>query len=144
MRHATGMVTVAVVLGAAACGDSGAPPTDQFVGTWNATKMEFTRVADPTVKQDIIALGAAFQITFAADGTWESVLTVPAEQPDTSGGTWTASLDVLTIVTTGQSGEMMFAFVLSGNTVTLTGANTDWDFGSGGEAATLSITATKQ
>jgi glutamate synthase domain-containing protein 3 len=144
MRSATGVVTVAVVLGAAACGDSGAPPTDQFVGTWNATKMEFTRVADPTVKQDIIALGAAFQITFAADSTWEWVLTVPGDQPDTSSGTWAASLDVLTIMTTGQSGEMMFAFVLSGNVVTLTGASADWDFGTGIEAATLSITATKQ
>lgn len=117
---------------------------DEFVGTWNATKMEFTRVANPTQKVDIIALGVTFRMTFFADSTWRAILTAPLTQPDTTSGTWTASLDVLTLQQTGQSGEQQFDFVLSGNTVTLTGASVDWDFGTGNEPATLSITATKQ
>jgi hypothetical protein len=144
MRSAVGLVIAGLVVGAAACSDSNAPATDEFVGTWNATSMVFTRVADTTQKMDVIALGATFRITFAADSTWQSIQTAPLTQPDTSTGTWAASIDVLTLTQTGQSGNIMFNFVLSGNTVTLTGGNVDWDFGTGDEPAKLSITATKQ
>ena len=144
MRVSVGMVVGGLALGAAACGDSGGPSADRFVGTWNATKMEFIRVADTTEQVDVIALGATFQITFHADSTWQSILTVPQAQPDTVDGTWTASLDLLSLTQTGQAGNLEFNFVLSGNTVTLTGGDVDWDFGTGDEPAKLSITATKQ
>jgi hypothetical protein len=144
MRVRMGIAIAGLVLAAAACSDSGAPSIDSFVGTWNATRMEFTRVANPADKEEIIAGGATFQITLKADSTWSGVLTVPPGAADTASGTWSASLDVLTIVTTGMSGEQQFDYVLSGTTLTLSGANTDWDFGSGDEAATLSITLTKQ
>ena len=143
MRVTVGMAMAGVVLGAAACSDSG-PSADSFLGTWSATQMEFTRTANPAETVEIIGDGATFKITFAADSTWQAVLTAPGMQPDTSSGTWAASIDVLTIVTTGMSGEQQFDYVLSGTTLTLSGANTDWDFGSGDEAATLSITLTKQ
>lgn len=144
MRNAAGMVIAGLVLAAAACSDSGAPPTDAFVGTWNATKMEFTRVADTTEKVDVITLGVTFRITFAAADTWQAIMTAPLTQPDTTSGTWTASLDLLTLQETGQAFSVEFQFVLSGNTVTLTGGDVEFDFGTGDEAATLSITATKQ
>jgi Lipocalin-like domain len=150
MRIGVGMATAGLVLAAAACGDSG-PSMDSFVGTWNATKAEFVSEADATVNADIIALGATFQITFNADSTWRAILTfsalVPAGgqvAPDTSSGTWTSSIDVLTLVTTGQSGNTQFNFVLSGNTLTLTGGHMTWDFGTGDEPAILNVTAVKQ
>jgi hypothetical protein len=143
MRVGVGMAMAGLVLGAAACSDSG-PSADSFVGTWSATQMEFTRSANPTETVEIIGEGATFRITFKADSTWTAVLTAPGMSPDTSSGTWSASIDVLTIATTGMSGEQQFQFSLSGNTLTLSGANAEWDFGSGDEAATLSITLTKQ
>jgi hypothetical protein len=143
MRVRVGLVLAGLALGAAACSDNSAPPLDTFVGTWNATKMEFTRVANPTDKIDIIALGATFRITFAADSTWQAIMTVPETAPDTTAGTWTASIDVLTLAETGVSGNMQFTYVLSGNTISLSGANVNFDFGSGDEPATLSLTATK-
>jgi hypothetical protein len=138
-----GLIAAALVLGAAACSDTSAPMED-LVGTWNATAMVFTRVADTTEKVDVIALGATFRMTLAADSTWTAIQTVPLAVPDTATGTWTASLDVLTLEETGQSGNMQFQYVMSGNTVTLTGGSVDFDFGFGDEPATLSITATKQ
>jgi hypothetical protein len=143
MRIGVGMASVGFVLGLAACSDSG-PSMDSFVGTWNATKAEFVSEADPTVKQEVIALGASFKITFNADSTWRAIMTAPLMAPDTSSGTWSASIDVLTLVTTGASGETQFAYVLSGNTVTLTGGHVEWDFGNGDEPALLNVTATKQ
>ncbi len=143
MRIGVGMATVGLVLGAAACSDSG-PSMDSFVGTWTASKAEFVRVADATDKVEIIAQGGTFRITFNADSTWVATITAPQNVPDTSGGTWSASVDVLTLVTVGLSGQTQFDFVLSGNTVTLTGGHVTWDFGTGDEEALLNVTATKQ
>jgi hypothetical protein len=137
-------VLVGALVWTAACSDTG-PSADSFVGTWRATKMEFVRVANPSETVDLIAdLGGSFTITFSADSTWEAIQTVPSVAPDTVDGHWSVSLDVLTLTQTGQSGNRQFTFVLSGDTITLTGGDVEWDFGSGDEAATLSITLTKQ
>jgi hypothetical protein len=146
MKSAVGLVMAGLVVGGAACSDSGAPATDEFVGTWDALKIEFTRVADTTVKEDIfVTQNARMEVTFFADSTWQSIETIPPVV-DTVGGTWMASIDVLTLTQTGQAGNQQFTFVLSGNTVTLTGGDTDWDFGMGGgdEAAKLSLTLVKR
>jgi hypothetical protein len=143
MRVTVGIAIAGLVLGVAACSDSG-PSADSFVGTWDATRMEFTRTANPADKEDIIGDDGTYRITFNADGTWHAVMTVPGVMVDLPSGTWSASIDVLTIVTTGMSGEQQFDYVLSGNTLTLSGANAEWDFGSGDEPATLSMTLTKR
>jgi hypothetical protein len=129
MRVTVGIAIAGLVLGVAACSDSG-PSADSFVGTWDATR--------------IIGDDGTYRITFNADGTWHAVMTVPGVMVDLPSGTWSASIDVLTIVTTGMSGEQQFDYVLSGNTLTLSGANAEWDFGSGDEPATLSMTLTKR
>lgn len=143
MQRPMGLIAAGLVLGAAACSDTSAP-MDSFVGTWNATKMVFTSVADTATKLDVIALGATFRMTLAADSTWRAITTEPLATPDTTTGTWSAGVDVLTLEETGQSGNIQFQYVMSGNTVTLTGGSVDFDFGGGDEPATLSITATKQ
>ena len=51
---------------------------------------------------------------------------------------------MLTLRETGVSGNVQFDYVLSGNTISLTGGNVDFDFGNGDEAATLNVTAVKQ
>jgi len=144
MRIGVGMAIAGIALGGAACSDSGSPALDSFVGTWNASSAEFVREAAPVVTVEIIALGGAFRITFNADSTWRAIVTAPQNPPDTSGGTWTVGIDVLTLLTTGQSGNLQFNYVLSGNTITLADGHVTWDFGSGEEPARLNITATKQ
>jgi hypothetical protein len=143
MRIGVGVATVGLVLAVTACSDSG-PSADSFVGTWNASKAEFVRVADATDKVEIVAQGGTFQITFNADSTWAAIITAPQILPDTSHGTWSSSIDVLTLVTVGLSGQTQFDFVLSGNTLTLTGGHVTWDFGTGDEEALLNVTAAKQ
>ena len=144
MRIGVGMATAGLVFGLVACSDSAAPATDDLVGTWNATAAEFVREADPSESVEIIAQGGSFRITLGANGTWSAIVTAPQITPDTSGGTWTASTDVLTLITTGQAGETQFDYVLSGTTITLTDGHVTWDYGNGDEAARLNITATKQ
>lgn len=53
-----------------ACGDGGSSPSpDKFAGTWDATKLEFTNVANSSEKVDVITLGATLVVVFEARGT---------------------------------------------------------------------------
>jgi hypothetical protein len=143
VRVSKWLALTAVLAVGAACGDQG-PAIPDLVGTWDATKLEFTRVANPSQKVDVIALGATFWIALDADSTWLAVVTIPLSTPDTTTGTWSAGTDVVTLQEDGATGNQQFDYVLSGSTLTLTGANVDYDFGTGDEPATLDVTAVKR
>lgn len=112
-----------------ACGDGGGGPSrDKFAGTWDATKLEFTNTANTSEKVDIIALGGTYVIELASSGSYSAVLTPPGGAPEVTTGTWSASADIFKLKETGTSGDMQFDYNLSGNTLTVSGANTDFDF----------------
>jgi hypothetical protein len=115
-----------------ACGDGGSGPSrSEFAGTWDATKLEFTNVANTSQKVDIIAQGATFVIVLETNGTYQATITVPGQPVDNTTGTWSASAQVFTLKETGTSFVLQFSWSLSGNTLTISGADSDFDFGGG-------------
>jgi hypothetical protein len=144
MRGIRWMCAAALVVAGAACGESAGAAFDDLVGTWDATTFQVTQVASPGTTVELIASGATFTITLRADSSYLAILTEPETSPDTTTGTWGSSIDLLTLRETGIPGERQFAYVLSGRTVTLTGASVDFDFGNGDEPATLDVTLVKR
>jgi hypothetical protein len=129
MRGRTAVATM-TVMALSACGDGTGVEESDFVGTWDATSLEYTNAADPNQTVDVIDLGATFVITMEADGTFSATITIPGEVPEPMTGTWSVNLgDDFTIRETGVPGEMQFDYSLSGNTLTIIGGDTHFDFG---------------
>jgi len=127
--HGSRFAALAALAVSLACGgDSSGPSRDKFAGIWDATKLEYTNTANTSEKVDIIALGATYVIELTSGGDYTATVTPPGGAPEIETGTWSASADVFTLKETGSSGNMQFDYTLSGNTLTASGANTDFDF----------------
>lgn len=129
---------------AAACGSSTGPAASDLVGTWHATRMQYVSTTGlGTV--DIVAAGGTVTLVLNADSTYQLTVTPSGGSADVSAGTWSNSIDVMTVRETGMTGEMQFQMTYTATTLTLTGANTSYDFNGDGteEAATLNVTFTR-
>jgi flagellar basal body rod protein FlgF len=130
----------AVLLAGAACSDSLAP--SDVAGTWNATSVVFTSVANPSTNSgNVIALGFSLSITLNADGS-ASVTQDDGSGATTDTGTYTINGSDFSLTTGGDTSSGTIA--LNGNTLTVhitTGVT--FDFGSGDEAATVALTLTR-
>jgi len=140
-------VTLGVVL--VACGDGGTEPSaSSFTGSWHATKLEYVSVANPSTKVDVIGQGATLTVQFNGGGGYTSTLTMPGEAQEITTGTWEASVDVFTMRWTegAFTNEMQFDWTMSGSTLTLVGATSDFDFAGTGELqpAKLNVTLVRQ
>lgn len=148
MRASRFAAYAALTVSLACGGDGSGPSRTEFEGTWDATKLEFTNVANTSEKVEVIALGATYTIVLVSDGTYQATLGVPGSAPEVTTGTWSVSSDVITIKETGSSGDQQFNWSLSGNTLTISGANTDFDFDGNGprgdEAAKVSAVLVRQ
>jgi hypothetical protein len=114
-------------------------PSDAFEGTWDATKVEYTSVANPATKVDLIALGGAFVVTLDGGGTFQASLRSPGETvPALATGTWSVEGGTFTLAPSTGS-PLMFSYTLSGTTLTVAGATDAYDFNGDQvpEAATL-------
>jgi hypothetical protein len=144
--------TITVSLGVALAGCSGdggtAPNPTTFDGTWVATKVEYTSVANPATKVEVIALGASLTVQFNTNGSYTSTLTMPGETPEATAGTWSASAEVFTLTwfEAGFTHEMQFDWTMSGATLTMVGADSDFDFAGDDELvpAKLNVTLVRQ
>lgn len=134
----------ALVLTAVSCSDSTSVDPESLLGTWDATKLEFTRVANTADKVDVIALGGDLVMTLAANDVVTGTLTVPGEAPENLTGTWSASVDVFTLHWDGDTGNTQFDMSLSGDILTLSGGDVDYNFGTGDEAAKLTVVLDKR
>jgi hypothetical protein len=104
------------------------PPADSFIGTWHATKAEFTSIADSGTKADIVAQGGSVTLVIDA-ATAVMTITKPGEDPVVDTASWTASSDVFTLTwTSGLNGEAQFDYVLNGDNLTLEGGHFPFDF----------------
>jgi hypothetical protein len=144
-RTALILLAGVVFLGATACKSATAPDVDNFIGTWNATKAEYTSVANSNTKVDIIPQGSTFVLVFSAS-TFVLTITDPGQNPRIYNGTWSASVDMLTLTwTSGLSGESQFDFVLNGDNLTLAGGHMSFEFTPGSpEEAILSLILNRQ
>ena len=144
MKTLRRLALVSAVCGVAAgcSGNSTGSNLPVVVGTWTVTKFEFVSAANSSTREDAIAQGntATIVITataFAATSQGSNVFT----------GTYTETATTLVINgqdSGGHSETLTFALTVSGSTLSLTGATTTHNFGSGEVSAYLNITATKQ
>jgi len=111
---------------AVACSDDTGPSEDELTGSWLATKVELVSVANPATKVDLVALGGTVRLVLSASNTYTLTLVVPGEPQEVITGTWSASEDVLTL--TDDDGDLQFEMSLSGDTLTLSGADAEFDF----------------
>lgn len=140
------LITASLVLALAACDDDDdtGPNQDPLVGTWAATEAEVVSVADPQTSEELIGQGGTLTVELNANGTFTMDVTFPGEAPQNITGTWSATQDILTLNWTGLPITWEFDFTLVADVLTVTGADTEWDFGSGDEAATLNAVLARQ
>lgn len=137
LKHRTIPLLALTLMGA--CTDDGATGVapDDLAGTWTATAMVFSSVADPTTTVDVVTEGAALTLVLNADGTYSFVSVFPGEPDEDETGTFSVSGDVMTITPTGLDPET-FAIFRDGDTLTLTDSDT-FDFGQGVEEDALLV-----
>ncbi len=125
----------------AACGGDKAtgPSATSIVGTWQAIHVQYLSTTGlGTV--DVIAQGGSATLVLNADQTFQYTCAAAGEFLT---GTWDVS-DGLTLAIS-PTNKMQFDASLAGNTLTLSGADREYDFNSDGvrEPAKLSITLTR-
>jgi hypothetical protein len=131
-------------------GDSGftnaTEATQTLVGTWLASRAEYTNRGNSSQKLDIVAHGSVVTLVLEAGSTFRLTIVDPGEPGNTVTGTWSASRDVLTIVQTGQSGQTQFDMTFSGNTLALENGHVlfDIDGDDVGEECELDMTLARQ
>ncbi|HVA56434.1 MAG: lipocalin family protein [Gemmatimonadaceae bacterium] len=139
-----GSMVVSAMLGG--CGGSSTGPSPaSLTGTWTATKMEFVKAGSPATTADLVAKGATVTLDLRASHDYTLTVKMPGQADELTTGTWSSSADMLSMTVTGFTGERQFAMNLSGNTITLGGADVDFDFNDDGidEPAKLSMVLTK-
>ncbi|GBD32291.1 hypothetical protein HRbin33_01255 [bacterium HR33] len=117
---------------AAACGETTGITIADLVGTWNATKLEFTNKSNPLQKVDVVPLGA--RLTIVVEPSGRAISTFSFQD--------FSDVDTSQIVIRGDTllvDDRRLLFTLSGNTLTITDNNESFDFNQDGaeEPATL-------
>ncbi len=85
-------------------------------------------------------------MTLKATKTYETTVSWPGQPDETTSGTWEASSDVLTLHEAGIASTQQFNYTLSATTLTLSGADDEFDFNDDGvmEPAKVNATAVRR
>lgn len=143
MRRTLAAIALLSVTTLAACSDDATGPsgTPSLVGTWAATAIVASPVANPSETMDLYAEGFRLTFTFASNGNYTIVSSFPGEQPDNNAGTYTQSGSTLTLTESGVGGDVTEVTVtVNGSTATFVVNDQDLD----GSPADLTVTLTKQ
>ena len=123
LRHLTASAMALILMGA--CTDGTGLEVDDLAGTWVATSIVFTSVADPEVSVDITAEGATATFLLDAEGAY-TVTFVDGEENEIETGIYAVVGNVLTL-TDSVEGSETWAIARDGDTMTLTGDD-EFDF----------------
>lgn len=113
---------------ALACGDSTGVSVSDLAGTWVAQEIVFTNPANTSQSVDVVTLGVTFTLTIRADSTFTTVFTEPGDLPETRSGDVSSNGDTLTVAESGQGSPTQFLASRSGDTLTLTTSDEEYDF----------------
>ncbi len=129
----------------ASCGDeTTAPNPDEIAGTWNATQLVYTSKATSD-RVDLIEAGGSETLVLGADKSFRLLRALPGVPADTLSGTWEMPGDVgdlMVLHPGGGSIEWAYDFALTGDVMSLSAENADYDFNEDGirEAAKMRTT----
>jgi hypothetical protein len=117
--------SLGLILGA--CSDDGTGPAElqPLVGTWRATELTLTNLANPDTSVDLIEQGATFTLSILATGQYSASLVIFG-QPGQEVGTVSVSGNRITIAPNGGS-PTTGTWTLQGNTLIVDG-DTEFDF----------------
>jgi len=119
---------------AIACGGDGTGPSSQsIVGTWTATRIEIMSAANASIKEEFVSQGFTLTIAFSAGNTFAATSKWPGESTEGFNGIYAETNSNLTITQTFPPPTLTLSFArsLSGNTLTLSGADVTYNFGAG-------------
>ena len=140
------VLTASLVL--AGCGDDDGtgPSPESLTGTWQATKAEMVSAANPSLKIELISLGATLELVLSTNQAFTMTATIPGEPPEVQTGTWSSSSDVLVLKPSGQTFDWTFDMTLTGTTLTLSGAHVEFDLNDDGvdDEAILNLVMQRQ
>ncbi len=127
------------------CKSNTGPADEDLTGTWNATIAEYVSVANTSIKTDIITSGSTL-VLILNTSTYTMTITDPGESPEIINGSWTHSIDTLTLTPSGGTSNMVFDLnLIDDNTMGLTGGGAWFDFTAGNfEDATLNLRLSRQ
>ena len=147
MRFVVATLVLAVFLAPACGGGSSsnpAAPTPQTLeGTWRATKAEFVKNNNTSIRTDIVAQGSTLTLAFAGTN-YTRTMTEPGYPQDVQTGTWSASKDVMTLRPAGVTWSIEFDMTFSANNLTLNGGSVQFDWTGTLEEAKLYMTLVRQ
>ena len=137
MRHTTiAMAGLVLAMAGAGCGGGGdkieAPSTQTFARTWHLTKCEYVNVANTSQKVDLIASGWVIDLIVSDNMTYLFSATPPGGTVHTSGGTWSVSGSMVNFTPDGSSYSWQFTAQVTETTMTLSGADAEYDFNNDG------------
>lgn len=134
-----------VALAGWGCKSNTGPEGEELTGTWNATMAEYVSVANTSIRTDIIANGSTLVLVLNTS-TYTMTITDPGESPVVTNGSWSNSIDTLTLTPSGGTSNMVFDLnMIDDNTIGLTGGGAWFDFTAGNfEDATLNLRLARQ
>jgi hypothetical protein len=115
----------------AACDGGTAPPIDEWAGDWVASQFKIVSDADDNDVVDLVDMGGIITLELTENHEFTMILDVPDHLDLMVTGTWSASVDVLTMnFESGLSGQWQFDYTFSDGDLYLADAMTDflWDF----------------
>ncbi len=126
-------------------GSGPSPGPQGLEGTWRATTAEYVSATNPNLRAELISQGRI--VTLVLTGT-NFTFTVPDPRVPlaVTNGSWTSSLDTITLSPAGVPFSNVFDFTLNGNGLRLTGGRVEFDFDANGsfEQAVLNMSLTRQ
>ena len=118
-------------------------------GTFRATNMTAVNLNNATVSQNLLGNGGSFTLVFTSGNFTSTFVPTTGAQSTTRTGTVGMNVDdgIITLGSTalftgGAGGSQAFSCLLSGNTLTLTNPNTQFDFSQTGTTSPARVTVT--
>ncbi len=144
MRKAALIVLVisAVLAGSSCVKTPTTQDVNKLLGKWRATAAEYMSFADLQKRVDIVLQGSTV-ILELTENAFTLTITDPGETATVTTGSWTYTADTMTLAPAGESSTWAFLMSQTSESLSLSGAHVQFDFGSGLEEAILSLVLTR-
>lgn len=107
---------------------------EELEGEWSATEFDLVRQSPPALSVDVLALGGTFSLTIAPDARHTLFVSLPDGTSTSQAGPAVVQGRRLFLVDEGESEDLLFEFTLSGDSLTLTTDDLEYDFSGDGTA----------